>query len=443
MTPRLLTTVLASLVAASAIALMGCDRGDDAASTASATAAANAGPRRVVALGRIEPAGGVIAISAIPGERLKSFAEGVVEGGEVAPGKKLAELASYDLRSKQLEAVDEKLQLAKNQDSQELAVARAQRAQAVAALAQAEAKLEEVNAQRLQLDNLGEAAAIAMEDYRRLEQLRENDPDLVTEHQLRRRKNVADRAGQEYASANSAYTHGLQAALKGVEAAKANVELAEANVDFAEKVDQVRVAELERAVAVEMREQSILRAPPGDADAGESDNNYTVLKIFTRPGEFVAQFPVLQLGDLSEMVCIAEVYEADTKELARNQQVSIRSPAFDGVLAKDGEGVKGEVVRIGSLIGSPGLSNRNPLAPSDRSVVEVRIKITDDRAEALEQLRKLVGLQVTVEFGDKPAAATNSQPAPSPSAPPSAATEPAPAASPPTSQASTAPGKAS
>jgi HlyD family secretion protein len=119
--------------------------------------------------------------------------------------------------------------------------------------------------------------------------------------------------------------------------------------------------------------------------------------------------PIMQLGDLSEMVCIAEVYEADIQELVVNQKVTLRSPAFSGAFANgpvDSKtpqrtgGIEGRVTRIGNLIASPGLANRNPLAPADRSVVEVRIAITDQAAIA--HAAKRVGLQVTVEFGSQP-----------------------------------------
>jgi HlyD family secretion protein len=133
-----------------------------------------------------------------------------------------------------------------------------------------------------------------------------------------------------------------------------------------------------------------------------------VLKIFLRPGEFVAQTPIVQLADLRTMVCIAEVYEADVKEIEEGMGVTIRSPSFSGALA-DGDidpetgsrtgGMRGTVERIGSMIAPPGLINRNPLAPADRSVVEVRITIDDD--EAVAHARSLVDLQVTVEFDRK------------------------------------------
>jgi hypothetical protein len=141
--------------------------------------------------------------------------------------------------------------------------------------------------------------------------------------------------------------------------------------------------------------------------------------------------PIMQLADLSRMVCVAEVYEADRKEVSVGQPVIIRSPAFSGKFA-DGPaeeqshrrsgGMRGRVARIGRLIAPPGLTNRNPLAPVDRSVVEVLIEIDhaaqqtaegdapqarrpatpdpgrngDDSAQA--QAGKNVGLQVTVEF---------------------------------------------
>ncbi len=133
-----------------------------------------------------------------------------------------------------------------------------------------------------------------------------------------------------------------------------------------------------------------------------------MLKVFLQPGEFITQTPIVKLADLREMVCVAEVYEADVKEIEEGIGVTIRSPSFDGVFA-DGEmdpetrirtgGMRGTVERIGSMIAPPGLANRNPLAPADRSVVEVRITIDDEQAVA--HARSLVGLQVTVEFDRK------------------------------------------
>ncbi len=60
------------------------------------------------------------------------------------------------------------------------------------------------------------------------------------------------------------------------------------------------------------------------------------------------------------------------------------------------------------MVGNPALTNRNPLAPSDRSVVEVKIRFAPqagDEKEKAEQLKLAtkeaaarVGVQVSIEF---------------------------------------------
>jgi HlyD family secretion protein len=351
--------------------------------------------RRIVALGRLEPAGGIISLSALPGEKLKSFAAGVEEGAKVAAGAELAQVESFDLRQTQLEAAETKLQVTKKQRQREQSAAAAQQEQAKAAKAQAQAKLQETFAQQHQLQNLSEANAIAQEDLDRLEELRADDPELVTELQLRRRRNAAERAAQEYEAAAEAYPHALEAARQSVAAAEANLRLAQENVALAESVDQTVVAEVERRVAEQARNQSVLHAPSVEGGSKE----FSVLRILMQPGEFVAQIPVMEIGDVSRMVAIAEVYEADAKEVALGQTAVIRSPAFAGEFAE--KGIRGRVSRVGVVVASPGLTNRNPLAPSDRSVVEVRVEIDPQDAAATAEAASRVGLQVTVEFDER------------------------------------------
>ena len=64
------------------VALVGCGR-----STVEVTSPTGApAAREVVALGRLEPAGGIISISALPGEKLLKFSDNVVEGATVPAG---------------------------------------------------------------------------------------------------------------------------------------------------------------------------------------------------------------------------------------------------------------------------------------------------------------------------------------------------------------------
>ena len=131
-----------------AIALAGCNKPTSpATSPPSSQTTADVGDRTIVALGRLEPAGGVLEISAIPGDVLKGLGPGVEEGAQVDAGAELARVESYDLRATQLEAVNAKLDLGKRQREQEIALAEANREQALAAKAEVDAKLEEINAQ--------------------------------------------------------------------------------------------------------------------------------------------------------------------------------------------------------------------------------------------------------------------------------------------------------
>jgi HlyD family secretion protein len=402
---KILTPPRYALLAASFIAVvvaaLGCRKESENAAPAATSPTA---PRQVVALGRLEPAGGVVSISALPGEKLKILGAGVTEGAKVAAGAELARTESYDLRQTQVEAADLKLNAARKRRVSEIGAARAQLEQARAGQAQAEAKYQETLAQQEQLQNLGEAAAIAEDDLAQLEKLQATYPELVTDQQIRRRRNAAARARTEYDAASASYPHALEAAKRAADAAAANVKLAQQNLATAEALDQTVIAEMEKRIAEETRNQSVLRAPQVEGGSAE----FTVLRVLMQPGEFVTQLPVMEIGDLSKMVAVAEVYEADAKELAVGQAAVIRSPAFsgkfaDGVGAGQG-GIRGKASRIGTTVGSPDLTNRNPLAPADRSVVEVRVEIDPADAEAIAEAARRVGLQVTVEFGEKPAA---------------------------------------
>ncbi len=390
------TRVAAVVGALTLLAFVGCNR---PVGTTAATAALTAAPtRNVVALGRIEPAGGVISVSALPGEQLTNYAVGVEAGAKVPAGAELAQTATFDLRQTQLKAAELKFSASQEQRSQELIAAQVQVEQALATEAQAEAKLREMTAQEGKLQNLAEAAAIAEEDYKKLVALQAEDEELVTPHQLRRRRNASDRATKEYESAAAAYPDGLEAARKGVAAAEAGVRLARQNASLVEKVDQTLAADLDRQAAAAALDQSVLRAPQVEGGSAE----FTVLRTMVDPGELIAQTPVLDIADLTRMSCVAEVYEADAKEIKVGQAVKLRSPAFTGKFANgsvgEAGGIPGRVVRIGSMVASPGLTNRNPLAPSDRSIVEVDIAIDPKDQAATAEAASKVGLQVTVEF---------------------------------------------
>lgn len=409
---------------ACAVLVVACIAGCNQKSSGLAQGANQTRPRSIYALGQLEPASGIIAVSAIPGERLVELDPDVAENQRVPANGILGLLASYDVGKAQLTALVKKMQLTAKNSGLQVETAKAQKSQAEASLAQAQAKLKELGLQSIKLQALERSVQLATEEFIRLEALRLEDPELVTEHQLKKRENEMATASADFRIANESYESAKEAADKTVTAAQAQIRVADLTVQQLGQKFEEQAVEQEIDVAKETLKRSVLLAPnvapdtlqnvlevetveDHKPDSTDDRNPLTVLKIFLRPGEFVTQMPIMQLGDLSSMVCVAEVYEADVKDLQVGQAAVIRSPAFSGEFA-DGinpethertGGMKGQIERIGGIIGSPGLANRNPLAPADRSVVEVRVAIEDP--VAIAEAARRVGLQVTVEF-EKP-----------------------------------------
>ncbi|QDU87707.1 hypothetical protein Pla175_10730 [Pirellulimonas nuda] len=401
----------------------GCAQGTNGPSDGGST-----GPRSVHALGKLLPAGGVVAVSALPGERLLRYDPDVQEGEPAPSDGLLGEFESRGVRLAQLDALKHRRKLAVNKQKIDLRLAQAQAEQAAAAAAQAAAKREEVAAQESRLGYLDESAEIAEEDLRRLEDLAASDPDLVTSHQLKRRSLQARQARSEADTSRRVWQAGMAAAEASMKAALASQNAAQVALAQAQSNDVLAALDQEIAMAEQAALRSLLWAPAdGRTDRelkdvslapGTPPGELTVLKKRLEPGELVGQFPVVQLGDLSHMVCVAEVHEADVKGIKDGRGATLTSPAFGPTFKR---GIKGRVVAISRMVGNAGLIPLDPLAPLDRPVVEVRIEIDPQNPEAIAEAAKLVGLEVGVEFDPEPQAPPD---APGGAAGPDASLEP-------------------
>ncbi|MCA9239406.1 MAG: efflux RND transporter periplasmic adaptor subunit [Planctomycetales bacterium] len=383
--------------------------GCETARTTDAPPAAS-GPREIHALGELQPASGVISISGTPGDRLKTLDPDVVENQPAPANGLLGVLGSYDARLAQLDALRTRRDMAVEKQKVDLLLAQAQHDAAEARAREAEARLAEAGMQSEQVRHLKETAAIAREELQSLEQLSSSDPELITPHQLRKQRNEVARAESEVRLAERRVAPMTKAAQAAVDAANANVKASEVSIKSLQSNGPVEAIEKEIAVAEQSLQQSLLWAPGADPSAVSLDANpakkddtasadakarYTVLKVFTKPGELVSQLPVMQLADVSSIECVAEVYEADAQDIRLGQGATITSPAFSQRLA---DGLRGKVTYIASVVSSPGLDPRNPLAPKDRSIVEVRIAISTDDEAKLAEAATRIGLQVSVKF---------------------------------------------
>ncbi|MEO1068320.1 MAG: HlyD family efflux transporter periplasmic adaptor subunit, partial [Cyanobacteria bacterium J06638_6] len=117
-----------------------------------------------------------------------------------------------------------------------------------------------------------------------------------------------------------------------------------------------------------------------------------VLDIFAYPGESVSPGgePVLALGNTSQMIVVAEVYETDIGLVEVGQPVTItsRNGAFSETLT-------GTVDEIGLQIAKNDVLDDDPAANADARVVEVRVKVDQsDVVAALTNLQVDVAIDV-------------------------------------------------
>ena len=334
--------------------------------------------RSVVALGRLEPAAGVLTVSGQVGDRVEELF--VKEGDVVERGAVLARLEGFRLRSLEVELAQSQLEEAIARREAEDALAQAKVAAARLAREQADRPSYEVIAQREQVEMLKIGLEQARSDLQRLERLSE---DVISPQELEHQRLLVRKQEAEGEAAQAKLEALEQAAAFRAQQAEADLKAAEASQRQILQAIPVESLEKQVALAKLQRDQSQVTAPI----AG------TVLKIFTQPGEFLAPKPLLQLANLKQMVCMAEVYETDVRHLHIGQPARIESRALD--VGESSAPLYGEVATIGRMIITPELRSLDPFAPVDRHVIEVRVDLDE---ESTARAAQWVNLQVEVVF---------------------------------------------
>lgn len=270
-----------------------------------------------VALARLLPASGLIAVGARPGARVVELK--VNEGDQVAAGAVLAVLEGHDIAEAQL------------------ALARARKARAD----------EEWTAR---LDAARQAAGLIVPR-------RDNARKLYNQF-------GATLKGKERYDADMAL-HQIE-----MEAIKAELELkllggATAKGAPTEKgqppARNPEAAALDAAIALAeagLRDTEVRAPGPG-----------RILRVLAHRGE-VSAGSLLEMGDVSSMIARAEVYQSDVPRIQPGD------PAEVDIL---GTKVAGKVTRVGSVVGKNQLTSIDPRAPRDLRVIDVTIEL--DRAE--------------------------------------------------------------
>jgi HlyD family secretion protein len=113
-----------------------------------------------------------------------------------------------------------------------------------------------------------------------------------------------------------------------------------------------------------------------------------ILEIRAYPGERINEDGIVDIGQTSEMMVLAEVYETDVSKLRKGGNVVITSPAIP-------EPLSGSIERIGSYVARQNVVNTDPAANTDGRVIPVRVRLA---REKLSLADGLTNLQVRVEF---------------------------------------------
>lgn len=329
-------------------------------------------------MGRLLPRDGIVEVGANPGDRLirlnVELDDWVEPTDSLEPDDHLGVLESYQLRALELEAAESRLMQAERRRSADLEAAQAQLAAAEEAVSQAEAGDPQVEYQEQQVALAKQNLTLSESDLVRLSDL---PPDLVSVPELERQKLAVEQARLELFAAEAALQRTKQAAGFQLRTAKAQLEVARTALAQADSLTLLEPLRAEAAVARHRAREGLLMTP----------STGRVIAILTQPGQMVGREPILQIADTINMACIVEVHESDVHRVKIGQRAEIRSPAFEGAA------VVGFVSAIGLQAGSPQLRSLDPLAPSNRHAIEVRIELD---AASSRIVSDLTDLQVDV-----------------------------------------------
>lgn len=352
------------------------------------TNAAGASPRKsIVALGSLQPRDGIIQISSpLVGYQIKSIL--VQEGQSVKAGDALVELDDSPAKSEYALAASQLTEALERQQA-EVELAKQRVAAAELAVQQAtDGRQLEFDAQKSRVAVAEARKKQAAKDLERVKELSKLPEKLAADQQVEQQQLMVDAAAAEEEAGRSALKRLEQSLNFQEQTAAAELRAAKQSLTLAEK--GTGVESLRRRV--ELSELKLKQTTISAPTAG------VVLGVQAHPGEVVAQQPLLQIANLDNLICQAEVDTADVPYLQANQKATVSCRTFQG------NTLDGTVERLGNQVSAAGLRPLDPRQPVDRDVTKVVVSIDSKKAARLINLTgndrrsALVGLQVEVVF---------------------------------------------
>ncbi|MBW4450076.1 MAG: biotin/lipoyl-binding protein [Spirirestis rafaelensis WJT71-NPBG6] len=375
--------------------------------------------KTVTALGRLEPKGKVIKVSATStpeGSRVEELL--VKEGQKVKAGQIIAIIDSSDRLKGSLKEAQKKVE-----------VAQAHLGQVKAGAKQGEIRAQQAAVRRLQAElegNLGTQQAT----INRLEaELQGQQQSLkATVARVAAEKRNAQAEVQRYEILyNEGAISSQEVDRKRLSAETSNLQLIESQANQARTVatlqQQINEAKANRQKTVATLQQQINEAKatlnqvaevrPTDVAAAQAevdsaqatverikaqlDQAYIrapkagqVLKINTRAGETVGNEGIVDLGQTDQMSAVVEVYQSDINKVHPGQQVKVASNSLKSELL-------GKVDWIGLQVQKQNVINSDPSSNIDARVVEVHVQLDEASSQKAANFTNLQ-VQAVIEL---------------------------------------------
>ncbi|MEH2420679.1 MAG: ABC exporter membrane fusion protein [Nostoc sp.] len=319
--------------------------------------------KTVTALGRIEPQGKVIKLSAAvsaEGNRVEKLL--VKEGDRVKAGQVIAILNSRDRLQAAFKEAQEQVKVAQaNLNRIQAGAKPGEIAAQKAAIARLKAEhLGDINAQTATIERFQAEVRNAQAEDERYQQLSQQGAISTSQRDSKRLNlETAQKSLQETQAQLNRTQSSSQQQVK--EATATLNEISEVRgVDV-----EVVQAEVNRAVAA----MNLAKVNLNQAEV-RSPQNGQIFEIHTHPGEVVSNDGIADIGQTNQMYVIAEVYESDISKVHSGQQVRV----FGDYLPIELQGI---VDRKGLQVRRQNVINTDPVSNIDNRVVEVHIQLDE------------------------------------------------------------------
>ena len=360
------------------------------------------GPRRISALGRLEPETQIRKVSvpsSLSGDRVEAIL--VDEGQLVSKGQPLAQLNSKASLAAALAEAEENVTLSRRKLEQ----------------VKAGAKQGEIQAQVYKVESL----------ERRL-----SGEKLAQDQKVNSKRASMQEARTEAKRYDGLYANGGASQLER-DRYRTRAQTTEADLAQAIETRAGSLASLSSEIASEQQKLvQIKEVRPVDVATAESElrkaiasrdrakqelafatvlapQRGRILKVVVRPGDKVGDGGILEMADTSSMVVTAEVYQSDIKEVRIGQAATISADGFEGSARATVYQLLPQVQRQSIFAGEAGENQ-------DQRVFQVRLRI-----DPAELKRRPIGgasnLQVTVVFDPLSAEQAALSPAATPATP--------------------------